>query len=229
MILLVFDFDHTVVDGNTDVKILDVLKSRNVTPCKYDPSTGWTEYMKNVFYECERNGVTQSEMLSTLKELEMTDGMKVLFQTIKEFKDVLKVIVASDSNSWFIDILLLHFDIKDQIDGIYTNPAHWNDNLLELKRYTTNETCCRCPVNMCKAEIVSTSRSDDIECVIYVGDGSNDLCPVLQLSSNDIACPREGYSLSKKLEKFKVDCSVVRWTCATKIASCLEERLQTYA
>lgn len=29
MILVVFDFDHTVVDGNTDVKILDVFGEKD--------------------------------------------------------------------------------------------------------------------------------------------------------------------------------------------------------
>ncbi|KAL5266136.1 hypothetical protein ACHWQZ_G006702 [Mnemiopsis leidyi] len=226
MILLVFDFDHTIVDGNTDVKILDVLKNRNVTPCKYDPLTGWTEHMKKIFAECKTNGVVQSDMLSVLKELKMTDGMKVLFQTIRESKSFVKVVVASDSNSWFIDVLLHHFQLQDLIDEVHTNPAHWNGNLLDLRRYTTNETCPICPINMCKSEIVSNARSDNVTCIIYVGDGTNDLCPVLKLDENDIACPREGYSLSKKIEKLDIDCSVVSWTCATKIVGCLKERLK---
>ena len=224
MIMLVFDFDHTVVDGNTDVKILDNLGSKK-DDIQYDSSLGWTEHMKQIFLKCEKLGVTEGDMILVLKQLEMTKGMNTLFETIRALKDKIKVIIASDSNSWFIDILLSHFLIQDVVDEVHTNPADWNDNLLVLERYTTNEQCPKCPINMCKSEILSSSLSDDITSVIYVGDGSNDLCPVLNLKENDIACPREGYSLSKKLTKIEARCSIMTWSDASKIVDCIHNCL----
>ena len=224
MILIVFDFDHTVVDGNTDVKILDVLGDKKDS-IKYESSTGWTEHMRQIFVQCEEQGVTPADMMSVLKELALTKGMRILFQTIRDSKDKLKVVIASDSNSWFIDVLLSHFGIKDIVDEVYTNPAEWKSNLLLLKRYTTNEKCTKCPINMCKSEIVSNSATDEISAIIYVGDGSNDLCPVINLREKDIACPREGYSLSKKLDKVKVKCSVVKWSDAARIVDYLNKCL----
>lgn len=35
--------------------------------------------------------------------------------------------------------------------------------------------------------------------VVYVGDGRNDLCPVLGLTERDIAVVRKGYPLAKTL------------------------------
>ena len=35
--------------------------------------------------------------------------------------------------------------------------------------------------------------------VVYVGDGQNDLCPLLQLGKGDVGVVRKGYSLDKAL------------------------------
>ena len=37
--------------------------------------------------------------------------------------------------------------------------------------------------------------------VVYVGDGHNDLCPLLQLSESDVGVVRRGYGLDKALAK----------------------------
>lgn len=37
--------------------------------------------------------------------------------------------------------------------------------------------------------------------VIYVGDGKNDLCPLLQLGREDVAMARRGYGLDRALAK----------------------------
>ena len=37
--------------------------------------------------------------------------------------------------------------------------------------------------------------------VVYVGDGLNDLCPLLQLNSTDVGVVRRGFSLDKALTK----------------------------
>lgn len=37
--------------------------------------------------------------------------------------------------------------------------------------------------------------------VVYVGDGSNDVCPVLRLGADDIALARQGMSMERELAK----------------------------
>ena len=226
MILIVFDFDHTVVDGNTDVKILDVLGT-NKGNVKYDPKIGWTKHMKTIFLECSKYGVAKEDMVSVLKELKLTDGMQSLFDVIRKFKTMIKVVIASDSNAWFIDVLLDHYKIKDLIDEVHTNPAVWNGNLLEISQYETNTDCSRCPVNMCKSRILRNVLSDDCLKVLYIGDGSNDLSPVIHLKDKDIACPREGYRLCKLLENSEdVKCQILQWKNAQTIVECLVPHLE---
>ena len=105
-------------------------------------------------------------------------------------------------------------------------------------RYTTNDFCTTCPINMCKSSILRTYLSehkqitntghhsnddgnhgddDVITRTVYVGDGGNDLCPVLNLRPGDLACPREGYKLSKLLAGRSVSCGVASWTDASSL------------
>lgn len=81
---------------------------------------------------------------------------------------------------------------------------------------------------MCKSAIVSTelaslSNPDDVTATVYIGDGSNDLCPVLNLDSWDLACPRiPGYSLARKLRnRSDVNCRVLEWINAEVIVEAL--------
>ena len=43
--------------------------------------------------------------------------------------------------------------------------------------------------------------------VVYVGDGQNDLCPLLQLGKGDVGVVRKGYSLDKALAQGSHDVS----------------------
>ena len=86
-------------------------------------------------------------------------------------------------------------------------------------RYTTNDFCKLCPINMCKSAIVSNFLSTwpDITHTVYVGDGGNDLCPVLNLGAGDLACPREGYKLCDLLASRSFSCKVQSWTDASSL------------
>ena len=49
------------------------------------------------------------------------------------------------------------------------------------------------------------------EKIVFFGDGSNDLCLSLYLSSNDIIFPREGYKLASLLDQHCVQANVITW------------------
>ena len=54
-------------------------------------------------------------------------------------------------------------------------------------------------------------KSHKYEKIIYVGDGSNDLCPTLILGANDLVFPRQGYSLETKLKQNCVQAKILPW------------------
>jgi Putative Phosphatase len=84
----------------------------------------------------------------------------------------------------------------DQLfDRITTNPATWReDGLLVVRRRVDPEGeqhSCKvgCSPNMCKGEELSAFLKEhgEYEKVVYIGDGSNDFCPVVRLRESVIA------------------------------------------
>ena len=47
------------------------------------------------------------------------------------------------------------------------------------------------------------ARDKNYKFVIYAGDGGNDFCPMLKLSSNDLAFVRKNYALERTISKMK--------------------------
>eukprot|EP00891_Asterochloris_glomerata_P008855 jgi/Astpho2/8855/Aster-x0827 len=58
--------------------------------------------------------------------------------------------------------------------------------------------CPLCPANLCKGQELEALRAAlPYQRVIYCGDGANDLCPALALSSSDVVLARQGFTLEK--------------------------------
>lgn len=71
---------------------------------------------------------------------------------------------------------------------------------------------------MCKRVILQEHKErsqHQYDRILYVGDGSNDLCPAQSLGPNDIVFVRAGYALDKLLQDAAVAATVtaevVRW------------------
>jgi hypothetical protein len=84
----------------------------------------------------------------------------------------------------------------DQLfDRITTNPATWReDGLLVVRRRVDPEGelhgCkLRCSEEICKGQELSAflNEHEEYEKVVYIGDGSNDFCPVVRLRESVIA------------------------------------------
>ena len=65
---------------------------------------------------------------------------------------------------------------------------------------------------MCKGAILSEHLHEQAErhgkhfdTVLYIGDGSNDLCPALRLRAQDYVLPRVGFKLLKLIEEGQPD------------------------
>jgi 2,3-diketo-5-methylthio-1-phosphopentane phosphatase len=129
--LLLFDFDHTVCDGNTDTWILRALpplederdgdaatattttttspRARVLPPSLRNPSPGgWTQFMQSVFDYSHGQGVNAVDFRRELQSLPLTPGFSELLSAVEEAADKssnasILAGVISDSNSLFID------------------------------------------------------------------------------------------------------------------------------
>ncbi|XP_055010698.1 pyridoxal phosphate phosphatase PHOSPHO2 isoform X2 [Boleophthalmus pectinirostris] len=127
--LMVFDFDHTVVDDNSDTWVIRCLPGGTLPDSvKNSYRKGhWTEYMGNVLKYIGEQNVTPDQIRSELETIPFTDGMKELLTYISLHKNSIDCIVISDSNTLFIEWILHGSRLQSAVDQVFTNPAHINE------------------------------------------------------------------------------------------------------
>lgn len=234
--LAVFDYDHTVVDKNTDSVARDLIPESLIPESVKNlyKSSGWIEYMQEVFNLLHVNNISQDHIKKAIRDIPETPGMTKCLQQLRQNK--FEVIVISDSNSVFIE----HWNkdrIGEYISEVFTNPARFDsDGKLCLAGYMYQTLCSLSSENLCKGQImedfIERRRGEGVtfDSVFYVGDGRNDICPMLRLGNNDYACPRVGYACEREIEhiarKFGKDINseIYRWNNGEDL---LEFMLQT--
>nr|XP_004651991.1 pyridoxal phosphate phosphatase PHOSPHO2 [Jaculus jaculus] len=234
-ILLVFDFDNTIIDDNSDTWIVQCAPDKKL-PVELEDSYEkgfWTEFMGRVFKYLGEEGVKAEEMKRAVTSMPFTFGMAELFSFIRKHKNKFDCIIISDSNSVFISWALEAANFHDVFDKVFTNPAAFDSNgHLTVENYHAH-SCNRCPKNLCKnvvlEEFVDKQLKEGVNYtqVVYIGDGGNDVCPVTFLKKNDVAMPRKGYTLHKTLSRMSqnlqpMESNVVVWSSGLEIISHLQ-------
>ncbi|XP_054713876.1 pyridoxal phosphate phosphatase PHOSPHO2-like [Uloborus diversus] len=209
-ILVCLDFDHTLVDGNTDKKIRTLCDASGFPEETEEYSKnglGFTAYMREVFKFFFKNNVTREDYMRSLSEIPLVEGMKELLLQMYESNDC-EIIILSDSNSFFIQYILHHHQLSGVVTKIFTNPADFDkDGCLQIREYQDQSSCSRCARNLCKGAILESyvekrlSEGVPFFRILYIGDGHNDVCPALRLGDNDYVFARVGYRLLRSLEK----------------------------
>ncbi|KAK2853457.1 hypothetical protein Q5P01_006118 [Channa striata] len=231
-ILMVFDFDHTVVDDNSDTWVVRCLPDRKLPESvKNSYRKGhWTEFMGRVMNYIGEQEVSPDKIRNVMETIPFTAGMTDLLTFILENKSTIDCIVISDSNTMFIDWILRAAGLHTAVDHVFTNPAKFNElGCMEVRCYHSHD-CNRCPINLCKKKVLElylSEKSDkgvEYEQIFYVGDGGNDLCPTSCLRGHDVVMPRRGYTLERllaKLDEQEEDASlrakVIVWSSGTEI------------
>ncbi|XP_064183361.1 pyridoxal phosphate phosphatase PHOSPHO2 [Anguilla rostrata] len=210
--LVVFDFDHTLVDDNSDTWVIKCAPNQSLPAwLKNSYQKGrWTEYMGRVMSYLGEQEVSRDTVRSVMETVPFTDGMVELLTYISQNKNNIDCIIISDSNSLFIDWILGAAGVKTAVDDVFTNPATFDDRgYMSVQCYHAHE-CGQCPVNMCKRSVlddfIKNKRQGGVqyERICYIGDGRNDLCPVKILREGDLVMARKGYTLETLLSSARV-------------------------
>ncbi|XP_049455514.1 pyridoxal phosphate phosphatase PHOSPHO2 [Epinephelus fuscoguttatus] len=239
--LMVFDFDHTVVDDNSDTWVVRCLPDQTLPDSvKNTYRKGhWTEFMGRVMNYIGDQQVSPDRVRSVMESIPFTPGMSDLLTFILEHKSTIDCIIISDSNTMFIDWILQAYGFQAAVDQVFSNPAKVNDlGYTEVQHHHSHD-CKRCPVNLCKKKVLELYLSEqadggvEYERIFYAGDGGNDLCPSTCLRGHDVVMPRRGYALEKllaKLEKQKdnafLRAKVIIWSSGTDILEELKASMQ---
>lgn len=216
MELVVFDFDETIINCNSDTHI------KRMTPngkfpaelWKDEYDLNWTNYMQQVFIYLHQIGCNQEDYRKCLETIEFVPGMKDLLKNLsvgtneKQFE----VIIISDANSFFINHILEFNNLLHCFKKIFTNTGEFDEKgCLRITGYHQQDWCTLSAENLCKGHVLreyidERAKLNQIEFsrISYVGDGSNDLCPSLKLSNKDLVFPRYDFRLHRlALEKIK--------------------------
>ncbi|OTF70730.1 pyridoxal phosphate phosphatase PHOSPHO2-like protein, partial [Euroglyphus maynei] len=210
------DFDETIIDCNTDTYI-NRLAPNGCIVKEFSPENQiWTDYMQQVFEFLHKNGIRRDDYCHCFSTMKFVPGMIDLIRNLhngmatKQFE----LIIISDANSFSIQEILKQNNLIQCFREIFTNPARFDQNgCLRIEYYHEQNECRLSPKNLCKGRILfdyiqRRTINDGIhyDHIHYVGDGSNDLCPSLRLSSNDFIHSRFGYKLYRliqaKLQRF---------------------------
>ncbi|KAM4592483.1 pyridoxal phosphate phosphatase PHOSPHO2 [Odontesthes bonariensis] len=240
--LMVFDFDHTVVDDNSDTWVIKCLPDQTLPDSvKNSYRKGhWTEYMGRVMNYIGEQKVGPDSIRSVMETIPFTAGMTDLLTFISENKSTIDCIVISDSNTMFIDWILKAAGLQTAVDQVFTNPGRFSESgFMEVECYHSHD-CQKCPVNLCKRKVLEkylSERADGgttYQRIFYVGDGGNDLCPASCLRGNDVVMPRKGYTLDKLLAKLAAQegdaslrAQVISWSIGTDILQELKASIQS--
>lgn len=198
--LAAFDFDSTICSENSDVIVRNLLPSDVVAKyetCHKCDTNGWTQYMQGIFDLLYSNDIDEALITKTINEIPPVDGMVELIQKLDKLN--YDIIIISDANSFFINTWLRTYDLLKYVKEIFTNPGEFRTGLLTIKMYHMQDTCPLSTINLCKGQVlddfIKSRRLAGVvyENVMFAGDGSNDVCPMLHLNIGDLAFCRQGF------------------------------------
>lgn len=232
--LVAFDFDHTICEDNSDVVVRKLLPEEKIpedVKSLYH-SSGWIVYMDRIFELLHSNSIDARQIETAIVNIPAVAGMEALLTALHANGH--EIIIISDSNTVFINRWLKSKKLEHLVSRIFTNPAWFDDDgRMRVDMYHVQRTCDLSTVNLCKGRILMDyveerrEQGKQFERIVYVGDGKNDLCPILRLSRADLACPRKDYVLIKILSKLPHDLSlkakVLSWKDGTDLLRKLEE------
>lgn len=200
-IVILFDFDKTIIDCDSDNWVVDNLGFTNLFN-QLLPIMPWNSLMDRMMGELHSQGVTIEEISEVLKHVPIHPRVVPAIKTAHALGCDLRIV--SDANIFFIETILKHLEIRDCFSEINTNPSYVDENgRLRISPHydfhNSSHGCCLCPPNMCKGTVIERIQASlaleggSKKRIIYLGDGSGDYCPSLKLNEGDFVMPRKNF------------------------------------
>ncbi|KAI9197499.1 phosphatase phospho-type [Polychytrium aggregatum] len=236
--LLGFDFDLTLVEQDSDHRILALVpETHQKFQSLYDAGMQFTDSVATSLLDLHARGIGPSQILEALKTIPFDDAVRQMFEFAKS--NNADIVILSDANTFYIDEVLKAKGLRDYVSEIITNPASWGEQgQLIVKRHTTEPPhgCSRCSPNLCKGkEFLGFIQRCGVQYdrLVFTGDGRNDFCPMTKLGPRDVALARTGRTLAKCLEneqnRAQISAELRWWTEPSEMFQIIQEILNTDA
>ncbi|KZO93073.1 hypothetical protein CALVIDRAFT_519343 [Calocera viscosa TUFC12733] len=234
--LIIYDFDWSLADQDTDRWVLEVLAPklrRRMKTLKHTTSIQYTDLVAQMMRELRALGHTREEVLAALRGMPFHPAMN---RAVREMKaraaPSTDFVVLSNANSVYIGTILEEQGLQGVMQEVITNPAEWSEedpDLLVVRRRVPREgkqhgCTVGCSANMCKGEELEAfvaRHGKAFDRMVYVGDGANDFCPILRLREQDLALVRRHRGLEARIAKdgasAGLKCQVQYWAGAWEV------------
>lgn len=230
-ILIIFDFDSSLIPFDSDFLIIDNFapeySTLSIELYKDENSNFKRNWSKVINYIIKEIMITKKICLNKINELLKTmpiDQNTLNAIKLASSKDCILSII-SDANEYYINTILENYNIKDLFKCISTNHSSIiidnednNQERLEIKSFQSEDkphNCPNnCPFNLCKGSVVDRYKiellppnTSSFDRIIYIGDGNGDYCGVKHLlSKDDIILCRKDWALHNRI---KIDPTIV--------------------
>jgi pyridoxal phosphate phosphatase PHOSPHO2 len=158
-------------------------------------------------------------LLKMQESIPLTNGMKELFDFLKQNLNKYELIILSSGNKISIEYLLTYNNIIDIFKAILTNPSYINEKGIIKVSQSNKHDCKTCNACQCKKielnEYFKKNPKQNYDKIIWICDGKNDICLCESLENKDYVFPRKDYDLYKELYiknfKDKIKCKIISW------------------
>ncbi|KAJ6430688.1 hypothetical protein OIU84_021972 [Salix udensis] len=202
-IVVVFDFDKTIIDVDSDNWVIDEL--------------GFTELFNQLLHTMPWNSL-MDRMMKELHSKWKNHGRHCRAHALG-----CELRIVSDANMFFIETILKHLGLKDYFSEINTNPGFVDEagrlRISPCHDFTqSSHGCSLCPPNMCKGLIIERIQAsiskEGSKKIIYLGDGAGDYCPSLKLTEADYVMPRKNFPVWDLISKnpLLIKAEIHEWT-----------------
>ncbi|KAK8641861.1 hypothetical protein V6N13_011232 [Hibiscus sabdariffa] len=222
-ILVVFDFDKTIIDCDSDNWVVDELGATELFE-QLLPTMPWNSLMDRMMKELHSRGTRIEDIVAVLKTTPINPRIIEAIKSAYALGCDLKIV--SDANTFFIEKILEHHGLKECFSEIHTNPGFVDEEgrlrIFPHHDFTNSSHGCvhpSCPPNMCKVTVIekiqaSLTMEDKKKTIIYLGDGLGDFCPSLKLGDGDYVMPRKGFPVWDLICKNKnlIKAEICEWS-----------------
>lgn len=205
-IVVVFDFDKTIIDLDSDNWVVGELGATDLFN-QLLPTMPWNTLMDRMMKELHSRGKSMDDIVEVLKGAPVHPRVAPAIKAAHALGCDLRIV--SDANLFFIETIVKHLGLSDCFSEINTNPSYVNEEgrlrIFPFHDFRSSAHGCElCPPNMCKGQImkrIQSSVATEGKKFIYLGDGVGDFCPSLKLKQGDHVMPRKNFPLWELISK----------------------------